>query len=196
MQPKTEPPFQLWDRRFCLFSYNRLHCILNETQYHEGMQMNIIFWAFVVAACIHVVEEYFFPGGFLETVKRFNPRIAPFATVRFTVLINGLFLVLCLVGAIVARQNLIFSLSIAGLLLVNALTHLGGTIKMKRYVPGVVTSLLLYLPLSLYAYYSFGMARQITLAEGAITIIIGALYQAIPMGYLAAAGILKSRRKS
>ena len=157
--------------------------------------MDVIFWVFVVAACIHVIEEFIYPGGFLDTIKRFSPRVEPFATVRFAVLINGLFLVLCLVGAIVARQNLVFSLSIAGLLLVNTLTHFGGTIRMRRYVPGVATSVLLYLPLSLYAYYSFGAAKQITLAEGVATIIIGALYQAIPMGYLATASILKARRK-
>ena len=158
--------------------------------------MDIIFWAFAVAACIHVVEEFIYPGGFLDTMKGLSPRIAPFATVRAAIIFNGLFLVLCFVGAIVARQNLIFSLSIAGLLFVNALTHIGSTIKTKHYVPGVVTSILLYLPLSLYAYYAFGTAGQITLAEGAITIIIGALYQAIPMGYLATAGLMQARRKS
>ena len=157
--------------------------------------MDVIFWAFVVAACIHVVEEFFYPGGYLDTVKRFSPRVEPFATVRFAVLINGLFLILCLVGAIVARQNLVFSLSIAGLLFVNALTHIGGMIRTKRYMPGVVTSILLYVPLSLYAYYSFGTAGQITLAQGMITIILGALYQAIPVGYLAVAGIVKAKRK-
>jgi hypothetical protein len=77
-------------------------------------------------------------GGFLDIVKRFSPRVEPFAAVRFAVLINGLFLVLCFVGA----------------------------------------------------------TRQITLAEGMATIIIGALYQAIPMGYLAAMSLMQARRKS
>ena len=31
-------------------------------------------------------------GGFLDIVKRFSPRVEPFAAVRFAVLINGLFL--------------------------------------------------------------------------------------------------------
>src|SRR3972149_7186580 len=89
--------------------------------------MDRIFGTFVVAAVIHVIEEYVFPGGFLETLKRFNPRFAASITVKFAVIINSLFLLLCVAGAIVSSRNLVFSLSVASLLFFNAVVHVVGT---------------------------------------------------------------------
>lgn len=143
--------------------------------------MNWVFWAFIVAAVIHVVEEYKYPGGFSDAMKRFNPRFAPFVTVKFTVAINGLFLLVCLAGAIVGDKSLAFSLSVASLLFLNALMHIIGTIRVKRYIPGAVSSVLLYLPLSFYAYYLFANSGRLSLLDGIVSILLGALYQAVPI---------------
>jgi hypothetical protein len=143
--------------------------------------MNWIFWAFIVAAVIHIVEEYKYPGGFSDAMKKLNPRFAPFVTVKFAVVINGLFLLVCLAGAIVGDKSLVFSLSVASLLLFNALMHIGGTIRMKRYVPGAVSGVLLYLPFSLYVYYLFVNSGQLSLLDGIVSILLGVLYQAVPI---------------
>ncbi len=146
--------------------------------------MNWIFSAFVVAAVIHVLEEYAYPGGFSDWMRSLNPRFAPWITARFAVIINGLFLMLCVMGAVVASKSLVFSLSVASLLFFNGLTHLAGTIRAKRYAPGVVSGVLLYVPLSLYAFYLFASAGRLTLAGSAIAGLVGVLYQAVPIGYL------------
>jgi hypothetical protein len=146
--------------------------------------MNWIFSAFVVAAVIHVLEEYAYPGGFSDWMRSLNPRFAPWITARFAVIINGLFLLLCVMGAVVASKGLVFSLSVASLLFFNGLIHLAGTIKAKRYAPGVVSGVLLYLPLSLYAFYLCAGAERLTLAAGAMAGLLGVLYQAVPIGYL------------
>ena len=146
--------------------------------------MNWIFGTFVVAAVIHVLEEYAYPGGFLDWMKGMNPRFTPWITTRFAVIINGLFLLLCVVGAIVAARNLVLSLSVASLLFINGLMHLGGTVRARRYTPGVVSGILLYMPLALYAFYLFARSGRLTLAGSAIAGLLGVLYQAIPIGYL------------
>ena len=146
--------------------------------------MNWIFGTFVVAAVIHVLEEYAYPGGFLDWMKSMNPRFTPWITTRFTVIINGLFLLLCVVGAIVAARNLVFSLSVASLLFINGLMHLGGTVRARRYTPGVVSGILLYMPLALYTLYLFARSGRLTLAGSAIAGLLGVVYQAIPIGYL------------
>jgi hypothetical protein len=146
--------------------------------------MNWIFSAFVVAAVIHVLEEYAYPGGFSDWMRSLNPRFAPWITARFAVIINGLFLLLCVMGAMVASKGLVFSLSVASLLFFNGLIHLAGTIKAKRYAPGVISGVLLYMPLSLYAFYLFASAGRLTLAGSAIAGLVGVLYQAVPIGYL------------
>jgi hypothetical protein len=156
-----------------------------------GEEMNWVFWAFIVAAVIHIVEEYKYPGGFSDAMKRFNPRFAPFVTVKFTVVINGLFLLVCFAGAIVGDKSLAFSLSVASLLLFNALMHIIGTIRMKRYVPGAVSSVLLYLPLSFYAYYLFANSGRLSLLDGIVSILLGALYQAVPIASLASSSAVK-----
>jgi len=84
--------------------------------------MQWIFWAFVGAAVIHVVEEFWYPGGFLEAVKGLNPRIASLVTLKAAIIINGLFLLLCVTGAVVGRRSIVLGLSIASLLFFNALT--------------------------------------------------------------------------
>jgi len=146
--------------------------------------MNWIFSAFVVAAVIHVLEEYAYPGGFSDWMRSLNPRFAPWITARFAVIINGLFLLLCVMGAMVASKGLVFSLSVASLLFFNGLIHIAGAIRVKRYAPGVVSGVLLYVPLSLYAFYLFASAGRLTLAGGVMAGLLGVLYQAVPIGYL------------
>jgi hypothetical protein len=111
--------------------------------------MDWVFIAMVGAAVLHVLEEYVYPGGFADWMRRSNPRFARLITARFAVIINGLFLVLCIVGAILARTSLILGLSVAGLLFVNGCMHLGGTMRARRYVPGVASGVVLYIPLAL-----------------------------------------------
>ena len=153
--------------------------------------MNWIFSAFVVAAVIHVFEEYAYPGGFSDWMRSLNPRFAPWITARFAVIINGLFLLLCVMGAVVASKSLVFSLSVASLLFFNGLIHLAGTIRAKRYAPGVISGILLYMPLSLYAFYLSARSGLLSFPGVAISGLLGVLYQAIPMSYLGLSSIVK-----
>jgi hypothetical protein len=84
----------------------------------------------------------------------------------------------------VASKGLVFSLSVASLLFFNGLAHLAGTVRAKRYAPGVISGVLLYLPLALYAFCLCAGAGRLTLAAGAMAGLLGVLYQAVPIGYL------------
>jgi len=151
-----------------------------------------VFWAFVGAALIHIAEEYKYPGGFLDSMRNFNPTLAQLVTVNFAAVINVLFVLLCVAAAISGSGTPIFGLSVASLLFVNALTHATATVMRKRYAPGVVSGVLLYLPLSVYAYYLFASAGRIDLVEGLISGLLGAAYQSVPIGYLIVSSILRS----
>jgi hypothetical protein len=150
--------------------------------------MDWIFGGFLAASILHMLEEYFYPGGFMDVMKGFNPKFAPFVTVRLAVIINGLQLVLCVIAMVVGRDLPVFSMSIAGLLFINALMHIGACVRIKRYSPGVITGVLLYLPLSMYAYSLYLGSSQLTWGGILITGLIGLLYQAVPISYLALAG--------
>ena len=150
-----------------------------------------IFGAFLVVSMLHMGEEYFYPGGFMNVMKRLNPKFAPLVTVPMAVVINGLQLVLCLVAIAVGKTALVFSMSIAGLLFINGLTHILGCVRVRGYVPGVITGVLLYIPLSTYAYYIVVSSGQLTPTGVIVTGVLGLLYQAVPISYFVVASAIR-----
>jgi hypothetical protein len=100
----------------------------------------------LAAAVLHLIEEYVYPGGFLRWVQSavgFAPNAAE------AVVINALFV--GLVATPLFSAGPVLSLSVPALLLTNGAMHVIGTIATKRYSPGVITSVLLFFPLGVYA---------------------------------------------
>ena len=153
--------------------------------------MEWVFRAFLLASVIHMVEEYFYPGGFLDVMRRLNPKFAPLVTVPMAIIINGLQLLLCTVAIAVGKTVLVFSMSVAGLLFINGLMHIMGCVRVRGYTPGVITGVLLYMPLSVYAYYLFIRSGQLTLNGVIVTGALGLLYQAVPIGYFVLASEMR-----
>ena len=155
--------------------------------------MNWIFWTMPGAAVIHVIEEFFYPGGFIDVMRRMNPKLARFVTIPVAIIINGAFLVLCVLGAIVGTTVPVFSLSVAVLIGLNGLIHLISTLKTRQYVPGLISGLLLYMPIAVYLYHGFIVSGQLTLLQGILSGVLALLYQAVPIAYLSAASRLSKR---
>ena len=153
--------------------------------------MGWIFGAFVVISVMHMCEEYFYPGGFMDILRRLNPQFAPSITVPMAVIFNGLQLLLCIGAIVIGKRALTFSMSIAGLLFTNGLMHIIGCLRIKRYAPGVVTGVLLYIPLSLYAYYIVISSGLLTPNRVIVTVALGLLYQTVPISYLALAKVIR-----
>lgn len=146
-----------------------------------------IFWLVLAVSAIHVVEEY--TGGWVRFVNSFHNPIRH-TTMGAFYLVNGIFILLCALAALLNASFIIFSLSIAALLFINALIHIGGTVKLKRYNPGVITAVLLYLPLSIYSYYLYDQAGLLD----STNLILSALLGAGWMGLAVAYGIVASRQ--
>jgi hypothetical protein len=138
-----------------------------------------------------MVEEYFYPGGFMEVMRDLNPRFAPFVTVPAAVVINGLQLLLCILVIAIGMNSVIFSMSLAGLLFINGLTHVGACIRLRGYAPGVITGVLLYLPLSTYAYRFFISSGELTVRGAILAGVLGLLYQAVPVSYFTLASAVR-----
>ena len=137
--------------------------------------MNLILWTVVVAAVIHIAEEYW--SGWLDWARQFVPG----TTLTQFLVINALFLLLCIAAALVSLSHLVFSLSVAGLILVNAVIHLVPAIRLKRYIPGLISAILLYIPLGLYAFYFAARWEHLTLAAGVVAALLGLAWMAIPI---------------
>ena len=95
------------------------------------------------------------------------------------------------------RQKLIvvtLGTTVAALLLANGLIHIGGCFRVRGYAPGILTGALLYLPLSLYAWRLGIRSGQMTRTGTIASLVLGLLYQAVPIGYLALASAIRRRR--
>ncbi len=153
--------------------------------------MEWIFAAFLAVSILHMGEEYFYPGGFMEVMQQLNPRFAPLITVPMAVTINCLQLLLCLAAMAVGRRAMIFSMSVAALLFINGIVHIAGCVRIMGYAPGVITGIMLYLPLSVYAYYLSINSGRLTWKGGIAAAGLGFLYQAVPIGYLVLANAFR-----
>lgn len=138
--------------------------------------MNWVFWAIVGAAVIHIAEEYRgdFIGWFARATKLH-------ITMTEFVIVNALFVLLCLAAALAPERNIAFRLSVAGLLFVNACLHVMGAVSTRSYAPGLVSAVVLYLPLAFYAYYLSVDLALATLQSGLRGMAFGVLWQAVPL---------------
>lgn len=144
--------------------------------------MNWIFWALLGAAAAHVAEEFF--GGFIDYSRELADR---FKRLRFSVtlvqfvLVNAVFLGLCLTAALVWPDHPVFCLSIPSVMLINTCMHLVPMLATRRYSPGSVSALLLYVPLSVYAFHLADGAGM----GGAVTVLsafaLGAFWMLITL---------------
>jgi len=156
--------------------------------------MHWVFWAMVGAAAVHVAEEYFF--GWIDFTRglggRFTARFAGGIDLAAFIVVNVLFILLCVAGALVGLDSPIFSLSIAALFLINTVMHLVPMAIVRRYSPGSVSAVFLYVPLAIYAFYVADEAGKL----GALTVLgaflLGLLWMSFPIG----ASFIRSARGS
>ena len=103
-------------------------------------------WLFLPAYVAHLAEEYF--GGFPEwlalTIGRPVPR-ADFLAINAVALV----VFIIAIRAATRRESLGWlAIAIATILLVNGIAHMLGSIVTGTYSPGLITGVVLYLPLS------------------------------------------------
>lgn len=137
--------------------------------------MEWIFFVILVVSIIHVIEEYF--GDFVGQMKQNVPeKFAPAVDLSQFVSVNLTFLILCLIAVIVGSSNLVYSLSVATLLFINVFAHIGGAIRLRGYNAGLISALLLYLPISIYAYYYYWNSGSISQFNLFLSIALGVFW--------------------
>lgn len=135
-------------------------------------------WAPLGAAALHIVEEFFLPGGFPAWYRRYMAGIQESITRRFLILINIGLLVLCY-DVVAFRSSLLsvaYWLTITALLASNAFWHAWGAIRTRSYSPGLFTGLVLYIPLASYGYVRLLRSGNASVWTAIATILIGGSY--------------------
>ena len=144
--------------------------------------MNWIFWAPLIAASLHIFEEFVFPGHFSEWYKKYKPAIKKSITTRFLIFINVGLLIICYDISAFGPSELGVAtwLGVMAMLAANEVWHLRGVLKTRSYSPGIITGILLYIPLAVYGYVLFLSTNQIAISLALLAFLIGASFQLWP----------------
>ena len=141
---------------------------------------SVVPWLPLAAVAAHLVEEFAWPGGFGDWYRTHYPDRAKSLSNVFLVWINVLMVVMSLIAAffwktLYAIEMWLVVASIAG---ANAFFHLLATMRWRTYSPGLVTGLLLYVPLAVYGFVTFTRDGLISTNLAIQAALIGPLYHA------------------
>jgi hypothetical protein len=138
----------------------------------------VLLWLPLIAASLHIFEEFVWPGGFAEWYRRYDPAAAAGVTTRFLVGINLLLLALCAMPPVLGAtaRGISFWLSASAVCAGNALFHVYATWRTRIYSPGVVTGVLLYLPIAVLGFTIYLGEGAATPATAIQAVLIGAAY--------------------
>ena len=106
----------------------------------------LLLWLLVAAYVCHVAEEWF--GGFPEWVGSVAGRSLPRAAFLVINAIGLSIMVVAVTAAVRRESRGWIGIGVAALLFINTLAHLFGSILTGSYSPGLVSSVVLYLPLT------------------------------------------------
>ena len=125
-----------------------------------------------LAIAAHLFEEFVWPGGFARWYREYPPGYSATVSTRFLVLINALFVGLALIPPVLGTtaRGFAYWAVVALIAGANGLFHAAATARTRRYSPGVVTGVALYLPLA-----SFGVAHLLRLRLASATTVVQAV---------------------
>lgn len=135
-------------------------------------------WLPLGAVTLHMIEEFVWPGGFGDWFRRYRPERARSVTTAFLFWINALLVAMALLVALLGegRRGVAFWLVVASIGAANGVFHLWASYRSRSYSPGLVTGLVVYVPLALYGFAHFagnGLASRGTMLEA---LLVGPAY--------------------
>ncbi len=143
--------------------------------------MTLLFWCPLFAAIAHITEEFVWPGGFAGWYRTYHPDIARSISKRYLVVVNGALLFTCLSVGIDRPTTFgpAFLLTVVALLFGNGVFHLFATLRTRSYSPGVVTGVLLYIPLGIVSYVAILREQLASVETAVVAAIVGCSYQMV-----------------
>jgi hypothetical protein len=144
--------------------------------------INLIFWAYVAAYVIHILDESLLGENFVEMVKRnFWPAYEWKHFFGFNTLLMSLIILSIVLFEVLGAAWIIFPLTFVFQMFTNGLWHLGATLITKRYSPGLLTSILYWMLFYFIFRYAF-LKGEIAVPQFMISAILGALITILMIG--------------
>jgi Protein of unknown function with HXXEE motif len=127
-------------------------------------------WAVPVCFGLHIIEEFFWPGGFRVWYRGYRPQVAG-TSQAYYYKANAVYFTAALLVPLLGHGPdgvLIWS----GILFCNLIfTHVRGALKTGRYSPGIVTGCVLYVPL-FAASYGYLLTRHVVSFREALVCLL------------------------
>lgn len=127
-----------------------------------------------IFSVLHIIEEYLLPGGFGREFKQMALKVNLNISNTWLVTTNIMFLAIVISTMFI--ENKMFCLSIISIAFLNGLLHIGKSIDVKRYFPGLYTAMLLYIPLGAVSFFNF----DLTLTQKILSLLTGLLMHLFP----------------
>ncbi len=139
------------------------------------LPLNFFLWGYLIAYCIHIVEEYSSGDGFVTMMQK---RFWPEYTGRMFFGFNTMLLIMLTIGLvcfdIFDGLWIIWPLSFAFMFVTNGIWHLVQTIVLKEYSPGLVTSPIYWVIMYFLIKYYY-LTGEIETLVVSVSVIIGIL---------------------
>ena len=149
---------------------------------------NLLGWTLLPTYMIHQFEEHYldfkceryaFQKFFCNFLGYKNINECPGdKEFIFSVNVPGLYTAGILAGLLNNIKPIVAG-GFAAIILLNALVHIFASIKKKTYNPGVLTSIILFLPVSLYYFYEMKKQEKLSNIDISICVFIGILYHLV-----------------
>jgi hypothetical protein len=138
---------------------------------------NLPFWLLTVAYSAHIMEEYTLDWrNWAQQISGMQLSWPEFFIANFAVIILG---ISC---SVVGFECPVFSFLFIGLAAVNAIfAHIGTTIVKRKFSPGLLTSLFLFIPICVWAYIIAAQKEILTLPFLFITLTGGLIIMSFPI---------------
>lgn len=118
--------------------------------------ISLIFWGYVAAYVVHILEESLLGENFVEMVRRsFSPRFEWKHFAVFNTLLMSVTVLSIILYEVLGGSWILLPLSWAFMFTTNGLWHLGATLLSRRYSPGLLTSILYWLLFSFVVRYAY-----------------------------------------
>ena len=140
-------------------------------------------WLFPLTYLIHIAEEYWGGEGYAAYIMRV--RGVELTNARF-LLAQGLGIIFMAAGILLARRfnfSHMMLIIMASIVLVNGLTHTMTSVSSRTYGPGLLSSLLIWIPFSIFCliYFRNSLSRKRYLIAIAIGLGVNVLVFVITM---------------
>ena len=144
--------------------------------------LSVLFWGFLMAYCVHVIEEVAVGEGFVEMMRRtFFPEYSERMFFGFNFMVFVLFVSGIVVFEVFGGVWVMWPLSFAFMFVTNGFWHLIQTLVLRKFSPGLITSPIYWILMYFIVRY-FLLAGEILLHYFVIAAVLGTVMTLLIFG--------------